>query len=73
MPSRMGSDGKYRNNALARAIMPEYSVGSGGVIFNIGLKGFFPICTDIGIIFVRMQTWVAEIGFHQTESFLDFC
>ena len=52
--------------------MPEYAVGSRGVVFNVGLKDIFSTRTFAILDLVSVQTWVPQIVLHQAERLLNF-
>src|SRR5579884_519690 len=67
----MRGNGYYRNLALFRPKIPEDAIGSRGFILHVSLKHFLLLRPFQGAILMRVQTWMADIGFHVPQSLFD--
>lgn len=57
----MRCDGDNGDHILARTVVPEDPIGTGGVVFGIGLENVFAVWAAFGRIFVRVNSWVSGI------------
>jgi len=67
----MRCDGQHREDALTGSVVPEDSVGTRRMIFDVSLKDFFAKLPYIRVILVGVKSWVPKIRLHQSQSFLD--